>query len=354
MRSTLPVRACIGVLGPALAVSGCGATTDQAHEPSVSALSSAERPEAAPKAPSRYVLAISLDGFNPRAIKQLGRKRAPNLHRLIRNGASTLNARTEYERTITLPNHTGMLTGRRVNASHGGHGVNFNHDDGHTVHDAAGHNISSVFRAVSRHDRKTALFASKEKFAFFKRSWPGAVDRLTIDLNNARLVTKVRADLVAHPRAFTFLHLSLPDVVGHARGFMSPAYLRAVHKTDRRLGRLIHAIRNHRRLRKGMTVIVTADHGGAKGAHNHRDRTRRANYRVPFIVWGAAADDGKNLYALNPDYRNPGKKRPDYAARRQPIRNGDVANLALTLLGVSAVKGSEHDKLKNLLPYAHN
>lgn len=354
MRSTLLARACIGALGLALAASGCAATPDTSGDShGAAAMSSAQQP-AAESAPSRYVLAISLDGFNRRAIRKLGRKRAPHLHRMIRNGASTLNARTEFERTITLPNHTGMLTGRRVNAHNGGHGITFNFDDGHTVQHAAGHDVSSVFREVARHHRTTALFASKTKFELFRRSWPGGVDRTTIDTDNARLVHKVRVDLRRHPRAFTFLHLSLPDVVGHAKGFMSPAYLRAVHRTDQRLGELIHTIRNHRRLRRGMTVIVTADHGGPPGSTNHGDRTRRPNYTVPFIVWGAAAAHGKDLYRLNPAYRNPGTKRRGYHAARQPIRNGDVANVALSLLGISAVRGSEFDKQEDLLPYAHN
>ncbi|KRF17660.1 hypothetical protein ASG90_04655 [Nocardioides sp. Soil797] len=350
MRSTSRARACLGALGLALVVSGCGATPGSSDGPDGTVVTSSSQQHATKAPTSRYVLAISVDGFNRRAIAALGREKAPNFHRLIRQGASTLNARTEFERTITLPNHTGMLTGRRVEAAQHGHGVFFNDDNGHTVQDAAGHFVSSVFREVHGHHRKTALFASKTKFQFFKRSWPGAVDKITIDLDNTRLVAKTRADLVAHPRAFTFLHLSLPDAVGHAKGFMSKSYLRAVRSTDKRVGELIRTIRNHRRLREGMTVVLTADHGGPKGSGNHGDMTRRANYTVPFIMWGAGVTKGADLYDLNPGYRNPGKERPGYVARRQPIRNGDVANVALTLLGMPAVHGSEHDKRQNLRP----
>src|SRR5688572_19063045 len=69
------------------------------------------------------VLAISVDGLRPAAVRQLGRAGAPTLHRLIRQGAGTLNARTTLEETRTLPNHTTMVTGRPVARSSGGHGV---------------------------------------------------------------------------------------------------------------------------------------------------------------------------------------------------------------------------------------
>lgn len=87
--------------------------------------------------PVSRVVAISVDGLNPNAIRTLGASGAPNFHRLIREGAVTLNARTAREQTRTLPNHTSMLTGRRIDARSGGHGITMNSDTGTTVHRAA-------------------------------------------------------------------------------------------------------------------------------------------------------------------------------------------------------------------------
>ncbi|MBK5250040.1 MAG: hypothetical protein JJE50_11545 [Actinomycetales bacterium] len=69
---------------------------------------------------------------------------------------------------------------------------------------------------------------------------------------------------------------------------------------------------------------------------------------MPFIVWGSGVKAGADLYDLNPDYASPGKKRTSYADDEQPVRNGDVANLATDLLGLEAVPDSEHDAAQHL------
>ena len=293
-------------------------------------------------------MAISVDGLNPQAIRQLGRSRTPVLHRLRARGAGTLNARTEREMTVTLPNHTGMVTGRRINADHRGHGVTWNDSrrDPRTVQEAAGHPVRSVFSVVHAAGRGSAVFASKEKFSLFERSWPRAVDRSVIRWDNATLVKLARRDLARQRRAFTFVHLSLPDQVGHESGFMSQDYLDAVARVDRLVGRLVATIRGTPRLRGSTTVLLTADHGGRGDGHD--DPTLLSSYRVPFLVWGAGAAHGAGLYRLNPDYADPGRRRTRYGSARQPVRNGDVANLATDLLGLPAVRGSEHDAAQDL------
>lgn len=317
----------------ALAVMSGAMTAASAHVAPPSDQASAHRPAA-----SRYVLAISVDGLNPRALTRQPR-RTPSFHRLIAGGAATLNARSARELTDTLPNHTGMITSRRIDERFGGHGIWVNGDPGGTVQEAAGHPVASVFTVVRNHGRRTALFASKEKFALFPRSWPRAIGRYTHRHANTELVDAVRRDLVAHPRALTFLHLSLPDRVGHARGFMSRAYLRAVRNTDRRLGEILRTVRSHPRLRRHLAIVLTADHGGF-GRGGHSAAKQIANYRVPFIVWGAGVPRGTSLYRLNRGFHDPGHKRPRYVVRPQPIRNVDLADMVTSLLGLPRVPAS--------------
>jgi hypothetical protein len=302
-----------------------------------------------------HVIAISIDGLNPHAIQKLGRSRTPAFHRMMGEGAFTLNARTVREETATLPNHTSMLTGRRVDDKHGGHGYTENFDNGETVHRAAGHYVASVFDVVHDNGGSTAMFASKIKFKLYRRTWNthGArdqtgrddghakIDRFVIDVDDTRLVAKVTAELRHSPREFTFVHLSLPDRVGHANSFMGKEYLVAVQRTDRLVGRILKTVAAHAALRRHTLVLLTADHGG-RGSAAHYVPSKPENYRIPFMAWGPGVPAGRNLYGLNPRFDSPGDSRTSYRGK-QPIRNADIPNVVTDVLDLPRVSGSEFD-----------
>lgn len=328
------------LLAPLLSASAAPAAADQGGP----------GPDAEPSV--ARVVAISLDGLNPRALRLLGRRDAPVLHRMMRQGAATLNARTERESTMTLPNHTGMVTGRRVEAATGGHGVTWNDERLRpaTVQAAAGHPVSSVFDVVHDAGLSTALFASKAKFSLWTRSWPDAIDTSTIvEERDGAVLRAARADLATTPRHLTFVHLTGPDTVAHESGFGSLDYLRAVRAADRRVGRILDTI-GSAGLAGETLVVLTSDHGGAPP--DHYDPVRPANFRVPFLVVGPDVPAGADLYELNPGYRNPRNRRTSYAAGRQPIRNGHLANLVTDVLGLGAVPDSEHDAAQDLDVFA--
>ena len=297
---------------------------------------------ATPAPETEQVLVISVDGLNVEAIDRLGAAGAPTLHRLLDEGAGTLNARTELEQTVTLPNHTSMMTGRRITAAKGGHGVTWDDDrTSMTVQRAAGHPVASIFSVVHADGGSTALYTTTEKFGLYRRSWPKGIDTFTEDEDQKELVSLALADLEDGAPTFTFLHVSLPDRTGHVYGGMSARYLTAVKRTDAQLGTIVDALAG-----SSVTVILTADHGFATGATEHSARRDLENYRIPFVVWGAGVDHG-DLYDLNAGLRDPGTSRPSYAGR-QPVRNGDVANLAASLLGLDAVPGSDIDSDQSL------
>lgn len=294
------------------------------------------------------VVVISIDGLNPKAITRLGSAGVPVLHGLMAEGASTLNARTERESTMTLPNHTGMVTGRPVDPKGGGHGVVWNDERTRpaTVHRAAGHEVDSIFTVVHDAGLATGLFASKLKFELWNRSWPDDIDvSMLANEDDGAVWRAVRTDLLTAPRALRFVHFAAPDTAGHAKGFLSPAYLAAVRTSDRRVGKILGAIMESG-LSASTTVVVTSDHGGAPP--DHYDPERRANFTVPYIVAGPGVAASADLYDLNPDYRDPGRRRTSYGAQRPPVRNGDVANLVTHLLGLDPVSGSRHGATHDL------
>lgn len=298
------------------------------------------------------VLVVSLDGLRPDAITKLGAEGTPNLHRLMAQGAFTLNARTAYESTKTLPTHTSMLTGRGVDGE-GGHGVTFNNDDGETLAKNHGSYVPGMFDVAHDRGLQTAFLAEKDKFYYLIRSWDAERGRQdTIGPDNGRdktdvdrvgpaaqIVAAAQAALVDGRTDLIFLHLNAPDRAGHDEGWLSSAYLRAVTAVDAHLGGILATVDANPGLAKRLTILVTGDHGGEGDETTHYEADNRQNYQVPFMAWGRGVSRGADLYALNPQRRNPGAERPEYSGP-QPIRNMDIANLSLRLLGLPPIAGA--------------
>ena len=280
------------------------------------------------------VVVISVDGLGSRWVSK---ETTPTLADLLVQGAGTLNARTEVERTVTLPNHTGMVTGVRVNAGQGGHGVTWNNTSTRSV--APG--TESVFSTIDGAGGSSAVFVGKEKFEMWSRAWPGMIDELVIEGDQPTLVDAAIDELSKDDHDLVFLHLSGPDSAGHDEGWGSASYLDAVTTADADIDRVVSSIVDDPELSEKVVVIVTADHGGVPGSTQHSDRSLPENYTIPFLVWGPGITPG-DLYALNRDYTDPGENRPGYDGP-QPVRNGDVANLVTDLLGLDPVPGSQFD-----------
>ncbi|MBG6097758.1 alkaline phosphatase family protein [Nocardioides luteus] len=303
-----------------------------------------ERAEREATQADRKVLAISIDGLNPDALAELGPAKTPNIHRLIDEGASTLNARTAYEKNITLPNHTGMVTGDPIDADDGGHGVTWNVGDPSR---SIAPDEESVFTVAHEAGLSTGVFVTKQKFELWQRAWEDDIDLFVPIDDHDKLVPEAAEDLADEQRDLTFVHLSLPDVAGHKSGGMSPQYLDAVEESDAQVGELLDVIDADPELEKELDVILTADHGFKPGITNHSEKVYE-NYRIPFIVWGPDAGAGADLYELNSDdYRDPGKDRPGYDGP-QPVRNADLGNLALDLLGLGPIETSDIGKDQTL------
>ena len=299
------------------------------------------------------VIVISVDGLNQDALAKLPRNQTRWFRVMRTQGTSTTNARSAVELTDTLPNHTGMITGRPV-AGARGHHIPFNTDrvGSSIATENDGRYIPSIFDVAHDRGMSTALYTSKDKIKFLERSYNarnGAPDRVGVDNGRDKIdsfynagpkavAQRLSASLKSSQRRnLYFWHITLPDVAGHTSGFMSRRYLTAVAQANALLGKMFATVQSTRTLRASTSVILTGDHGGS-GA-SHRDATKVYNYRIPFYTWGRGVTVGVRLYKKNPDKHYPGASRTRYTGH-QPIRNMDAANTSLRLLGLPSLPGA--------------
>lgn len=322
-----------------------------------------------------HVIHISVDGLRPDAVTTGGASNLPNFYRLRTQGAFTDNARTDFDWTVTLPNHASQLTGRAVEGS-AGHNWTFNSvtTEDQTLASNKGQYVAGVFDVVHDRGLRTGFFASKAKFSIFQRSWNstnGALD--SVDADNGRnkidvseltydttaLANALVTNMATQPFHYAFLHYADTDLNGHSYGWdinIGTPYAAAVMHMDSLLGQIFAVIDAHPQLSNHTAIILTSDHGGAN--YDHSDPLLQTDYTIPFYVWSPTAAPGQNLYTINAARRaNPGASRPDYAQPNQPIRNGDAANLALMLLGLRSVPGSTINATQHLsvsAPFSEN
>jgi len=311
---------------------------------------------------AQYVVHISVDGLASRFLQQLlDEGQLPNFKRMQSEGAWTNNARTDFDYTITLPNHTCMVTGRPVKdkaampAAIAGHNWVVNSDPrDRTIHSSRHDYVKSAFDVAHDHGLRTAMFASKSKFVLYDQSYDGRsgapdttgedngrdkIDLYVKDGNSAAMMDRFVEEMKANPFNYVFVHYHDCDSAGHAKTWGSPEYLEALRKVDGYLGRMFELIDGDDRLKGKTAVILSADHGGT--GLDHGFNTNPLNFVIPFYVWGPGVA-AKDLYALNPSSRvDPQEGRPDYTeVGHQPVRNGDGGNLALKLLGLEAIPDS--------------
>jgi Type I phosphodiesterase / nucleotide pyrophosphatase len=317
---------------------------------------------------TRTVILISVDGLAMRYVEQLSAAGVlPTFSRLQESSAFTHNARTQSRISVTLPNHISMLTGRPAVDVPGApldtaHDFLDNSDPGGcaTLHgrNPALSYTRSVFDEVHDKGGYTSLATGKSKFNVVRRSYEppfGAQDSVGADdgedklddyeliEDTAALVPEFLVDLSAGVAQkplgpnFAMLHIRDTDSNGHVYGWGSPEYLWAVIAADQWIGDVLDLVQLDPQLEDAV-VIVTTDHGGV--GTGHYDPQQPETGVIPFYVWGRGVPSG-DLYELLQGARvNPGNTFPFDEVGPQPIRNGDVANLALHLLGNAPIAGT--------------
>lgn len=220
-------------------------------------LASCVRADSIPDDPSnnRRVLHIVLDGLTVRSVDSLlSDGRLPNLAKLKADGASTDNARIDYDSSQTLPTHVSMFTGMNVED----HGVKDDKDPGtsKSIND-----LENIFDLVSDANiGDTCFFGSKDKFEFFERSsWSISFFEYNKDGDDTikAVSDKMRS---RDPCRYAFVHFREPDKAGHADGPDDKEYHRAVELADDYVGEILEIYENLGMLDQ-TAIILTTDHG---------------------------------------------------------------------------------------------
>ena len=326
----------------------------------------------------QYVIAISIDGGRGDFIRDFivgAPAEFPNFTRLRDRSGHTFNARCDYTESITIPDHLCMLTGRPVRQPAGlpatiQHGITSDAPlTTETAHNSGlnpGVYKASIFDVVHDRGLSTALYMGKTRLTICDRSWDGTNGALdTVGANNGRdkidFASIVEASgmpattpgLLAHfvtsiqngtLRNFTMFHVADTDYAGHANGWstaVNSPYRNMMRTADGWLGQTLDAVDNNAALAGKVAIMLTADHGGGGGsANSHTDATLSQNYTIPFFLSAPGIPGGSNIHDWMENRFDPVGTRPTYTASGQPMRNGDVANLAAALLGLPSVPGS--------------
>lgn len=309
------------------------------------------RPVAAQRAGIGRVVVLDVEGLPAGALTGRFARYAPQLRRLLGSSSATLHARTDLETTRSLPNLMSLVSGRPAARSYGGHGVTWFQDKPRDPAKVAARGVASLFDVVHDNGGSTSFLSSDANAALVRRTYSAryaAPDRQGVDYGRAKLsVSSIRAtdrdaakalkdQLRQHPRTVSVVQLGDLRRAGQRYGFLSPAYLQALKRADAKVGSIWTTLYKDPDLARSTLLVVTSDSGGARRSSGGQSLN---NYQVPFIVWGHGVPARTDLYALNPDYHDPGGARLGYGGP-QPIRVSDVANLVTGLLGYQAVPGS--------------
>lgn len=247
-------------------------------------------PEQAGAAVSRaeHVIIIGVDGLGAEGVRKGS---APNLDRMMKEGAFTLHARGVLP-TSSSPNWASMIMG----AGPEQHGVTSN--DWQTnkfeippVAVGSGGIFPTVFGVLreQRPDSVIACFHDWEGFGrLFERNAPNEIRHVKDAIETTSAAIKYWKEKKPN---FLFLHLDGVDHAGHGFGWSSVQYFKELEMVDSLIGAMVEAVAASG-LKDKTIILVTADHGGKGTGHGG---ATLAEIEIPWILTGAGVAPAKEI-----------------------------------------------------------
>lgn len=217
-----------------------------------------------------------VDGMRPDGMRQAD---TPVMDRLVDSGVHTLSAQTVLP-SITLPCHMSLF----LSALPAQHGITTN------TWQPTARNMPGLMEVLHGNGRRAASFYNWEELRDVSR--PGSLEAgfypcgPNDEAGDGTVAALAARWLHLHEVEFAFVYLGYVDVVGHAFGWMSDEYLRAISGADEYIGEVLDV------LAPDTLVVVTSDHGG----HGHAHGTDRdEDMTIPLVISGPGASSGDEL-----------------------------------------------------------
>jgi len=113
-----------------------------------------------------------------------------------------------------------------------------------------------------------------------------------IFLQSDSMVAATAVQLIKEKKPTLMLaYFSEVDGAGHGIGWGTPAYLRAIERTDRHIGEILQAVKDAG-IADQTVVIVSADHGGINKGHGGKTLNEM---EIPWIIYGRNVQKGREL-----------------------------------------------------------
>ncbi|WP_339652145.1 alkaline phosphatase family protein [uncultured Maribacter sp.] len=237
---------------------------------------------------AEHVIVIGFDGLSPDGLKKAN---TPTFDRLIKEGASTIHARSVLP-SSSSPNWASMIMG----AGPEQHGITSNawNRDNLTlpaVTQSEQFIFPTIFQLVAD-QRDSSEIGAIYHWGGFGRLFEK--DAVNYDINP---MTEDETSVIASEYIkeknpdLTFIHFDHIDHAGHEYGHGTPAYYASVEKADSLLAELIESLRASG-MAENTLVIISADHGGVGKGHGGESLQE---VEIPFILWGKGIKKNYNI-----------------------------------------------------------
>jgi predicted AlkP superfamily pyrophosphatase or phosphodiesterase len=238
------------------------------------------------------VIIIGVDGLS---VDGVATASVPRLRALMARAAWTMEARAVLP-TLSSPNWASAING----ASPAQHGITSNGYFRHMVEfapvcrteDGKFPTIFGLLRSAYPESR-IAVFHDWDGFAdLLEKQAPDVMRHVA---GAANTTVAAIAYWTANRPALMFIHLDNVDHSGHAHGWLSKEYYKAVEDADAYVGQVQDMV-DALAARESTYILITSDHGGNKHGHG---KNSLAEIQIPWILAGPGVTPGEIAVPVN-------------------------------------------------------